>query len=175
MRTIQKGRQILLVDAVDGEGSSLMGTGKIKPHPVSLSKVADLRARGFSLSEIGKQVGISKQAVSQLLHRYGLDIKRVESFRKGKALVLHGRQERLIAGITDEDIKKTDVWSRLIAFGVAFDKTQLVENKPTANLAGQFTQMDISLTAFKPEVDEIYCDPAAVSVQVPPGKDEKGA
>ena len=132
-----------------------MSTGKIRTQPVSLEKVVDLRARGFSLSECGRQLGVSKQAIGQLMKRHGLEINRVENFRRGKALVLHGLQERLIAGITDEEIKKTDVKSRLISFGVAFDKTQLVENRPTS-IGAQFTTINIDLARMSyPEEKEI--------------------
>jgi len=42
---------------------------------IDLEKVLTMRQRGFSLSEIGKVLGKSKQSISQYLKRQGVDIE----------------------------------------------------------------------------------------------------
>ncbi len=121
------------IDLVDDKGSEVLGP--TFPKKASLETVVSMRQRGLSLSEIGKVVGVSKQAVSQMLKRSGIDIEAVETFKKGKPLILHAKQKMLLDQITPAEVKKMSGRDLAVSFGILFDKTQLLEGRATANVA----------------------------------------
>lgn len=99
--------------------------GRPKGH--GLDEVLALRKRGFSLAEIAKQRGCSKQAISQMLTRSGVDVEVVEQFKKDKPFILHAKQKMVLDSITLPVINKMSGRDRFIATGILADKIRDLE------------------------------------------------
>jgi len=114
------------LDAIDVKEPKKIG---VKSTALDLEKVLTMRQRGLSLNEIGKIVGVSKQAVSQYLKRQGVDIEEIEHFRKNKAVILHGKQKMILDQIDNAQIKKMSPRDKVISFGILYDKAKIEEGK----------------------------------------------
>jgi DNA-binding Xre family transcriptional regulator len=129
-----------LVDAVDEiapvEHAGIEVAERTSRSPVSLESVVSMRKRGLSFTEIGKlSGGISKQAVSQLMRRHGVDAGTLEAFKSGKADILHSKQAILLNSITEADVAKMkNVRDKAVAFGILYDKCRLEEGLSTNNV-----------------------------------------
>ena len=118
------------VDAIDGIATSAPVDSVASRPPLSLESVVSMRNRGLSLSEIGKLCGKSKQAVSQLLKRHGLEVGTIEAFKSGKADILHSKQKLILDSITEAEVAKMkNVRDKAVAFGILYDKTAHLEGK----------------------------------------------
>ena len=73
--------------------------------------------------------------VVQTLQRYGVNQQEVEDYRTHRSDVLAGLQHRLIKSVTDDDIKKAPLGSRVLAAAQLYDKERLETGKTTGNLA----------------------------------------
>ena len=110
---------------------------------LSLAEIADLRAKGVSLEKIGRLAGVSKQAISQLIKRNGLDPEDVAVFKKDKSLILHSKQKLLLESLTQEEIKKMSGRDKTVSFGIIYDKTRLEDDKSTVNIRSYVTTSDL--------------------------------
>jgi len=121
-------------------------TDKTMPKAApDLAEIMAYRGRGMSLSEIGRLTGRSKQAVSALCKRHGLDPGEVQRFRKDRGAILAVKQKLLLDGITPESVKQMAPRDRTVSFGILFDKERLETGQSTVNLAAQFTKIDLSI------------------------------
>jgi hypothetical protein len=75
------------------------------------------------------------------LQRYGIDRTHVEDYKKHRADILAGLQHRLLISVTDEDIKKSPMGSRILAAAQLFDKERLQLDLSTANQASVFADI----------------------------------
>jgi hypothetical protein len=73
--------------------------------------------------------------VVKTLQRYGIDGTELISFKDNKADILSGLQHRIASSVTDEDIKKSPLGSRILAMAQLIDKEQLLRGLATSNLA----------------------------------------
>lgn len=69
------------------------------------------------------------------LKRYGINQAHVRDFQKHRADILAGLQHRLLVSVTDEDIKKTPLGSRILAAAQMYDKERLERGQSTSNQA----------------------------------------
>jgi transcriptional regulator with XRE-family HTH domain len=122
---------------------------------LSLAEIADLRAKGVSLEKIGRLAGVSKQAISQLIKRNGLDPEDVAVFKRDKSLLLHSKQKLLLDSLTQEEIKKMSGRDKVVSFGIVYDKTRLEDDKSTTNIAS-YANIDISQCANNSVPTPIY-------------------
>jgi predicted DNA-binding protein YlxM (UPF0122 family) len=129
-----------------------MAAVKTKEKPgactLPLSEIADLRAKGLSMEKIARLGGVSKQAISQLIRRNGIDPVDIGQFKKDKSLILHSKQRILLDRINQETVKSMSVRDASVSFGIVFDKTRLTDGEPTANVA--YTKIDLSVYQTSP-------------------------
>lgn len=59
------------------------------------------------------------------MQKYGLAGNTVNDYISNRAMLLAGLQERIIASITDADIKSASLMQRLSAYGIAYDKERV--------------------------------------------------
>lgn len=118
------------VDTIDGIAAPAPVDAVASRPPLSLESVVSMRNRGLSLAEIGKVCGVSKQAVSQLIKRHGLEVGTIEAFKSGKADILHSKQKLILDSITEAEVAKMkNVRDKAVAFGILYDKTAHLEGK----------------------------------------------
>ena len=86
-------------------------------------------------TEIAQSVNTTKQNVSQVLIRYGIDANSLQSFKENRADIFAGFQEKLLNSIDADDIKKAPVGSRVLALAQIYDKERL-ERGQTTNIQG---------------------------------------
>jgi predicted DNA-binding protein YlxM (UPF0122 family) len=112
-----------------------MGLSLVKKGALSLEDILSYRQKGLSLAEIARLDGTTKQAISQRIKRSGVDLEGVETFKKDKALLLHAKQRLLLDSLDKKKADKMTGRDLMVSFGIAFDKTQILEGKPTATVA----------------------------------------
>lgn len=95
----------------------------------STEELASMKDRGLSLSEIGKIIGRSKQAVSQRLKAHGISIQEAEVFKKDRSAILRHKQKLLLESIDKGVISKMSGKDRFISLGIAIDKEMMLEGK----------------------------------------------
>jgi hypothetical protein len=97
--------------------------------------VSTLYQQGYSSTQICKALKISKATVFYHLNNIREDKEINRFFVKNRAEVLQNTQRRLLTSISDEEIKKTPVGSRILGFAQLYDKERLENNQSTHNSA----------------------------------------
>jgi hypothetical protein len=102
---------------------------------ISLDQIISLREKGLSTGQIGKILGCSKTTVIYHLRYNGYDKDIVKTFKNNRSDLFAWMQERFVSSISDEDIKKTPVGSRVLAVAQLYDKERLETGQSSSNLA----------------------------------------
>lgn len=121
---------------------------KTKGAAPAIEEIADLRGKGVSLAQIARMRGVSRQAIAQTIKRHGIAPEDVETFKKGKSALLHAKQKILLDHITPERVRTMAVRDATVSFGIIYDKTRLQDDKSTANLAAQFTEINLNCVSL---------------------------
>jgi hypothetical protein len=97
------------------------------PKSARTQKIVELKTNNPNLTttQIGKMVDCSHVNVVHVLQRYGLAHREVKDFISNRANVFAGMQHRLLSSVTDADIKKTPVGSRVLAAAQLYDKERI--------------------------------------------------
>jgi hypothetical protein len=85
--------------------------------------------------EIAAVANCDHTHVVRTLQRYGIAKFDVDNFISNRAAIFAGLQHRLLSSLTDDDIKKTPLGSRVLAAAQLYDKERLETGKTTSNLA----------------------------------------
>lgn len=85
--------------------------------------------------EIGAIAECSHVSVINTLRRYGIEREHVDNFKRTRADILAGLQEKILNSLTDEDIQKAPMGSRVLAACQLFDKERLERDLSTSNVA----------------------------------------
>ena len=119
----------------------------------STEELAAMKQRGLSLSEIGRLVGCSKQAIGQRLAKHMVAFDRVERFRKDKSTVLHDKQRIILESITEADVAKMkNVRDKAVSFGILYDKCRLEEGLSTGNISSWTTVVAASQKLLEKDI-----------------------
>jgi hypothetical protein len=108
---------------------------------IDIQKALKLRLQGNTFEEIGTVLGVSKQAVEQRLDGFkeffrGITgIGDINAYAEERKQILSAAEQTLLRSVLDEQaIQKAPLASRVMAFGVLYDKRRLEEGKSTENL-----------------------------------------
>jgi hypothetical protein len=108
---------------------------------IDVQKALKLRLQGNTFEEIGAVLGVSKQAVEQRLDGFkeffrGITgIGDINAYAEERKQILSAAEQTLLRSVLDEQaIQKAPLASRVMAFGVLYDKRRLEEGKSTENL-----------------------------------------
>ena len=102
-----------------------------KEHAIIRTKHAN---HNLTSREIGKLVGCDQSHVSKVLKKYGIKHGDVTEFKKHRADVFAGLQNRILQTITLADIKKAPMASRVTAMAILNDKERLERGQSTSNI-----------------------------------------
>ena len=105
-----------------------------KTQPIDLIRALDLRLQGCTLVYIAETVGCTIGRLRGLLKRYDLVAKKVQSFKDHRADIFADLQRRILKSITDADLARTPVGSRLLALCHLYEKERLERDLTTANV-----------------------------------------
>jgi len=85
--------------------------------------------------EITSAVDCDKSLITNVMKRYGISPQITESFKKNRADILAGMQEKLLSAVNQNKIKKAPAGSLVLAACQLFDKERLERDLSTSNLA----------------------------------------
>ncbi len=121
--------------------------------PTSLEAVLEMRKRGLSLAEIGKLTGTSKQNISQLLQRSGVNVEVVETYRKDKNLIFNAKQKILVDALTPKIVSKMSGRDLLVGAGILQDKIRDLENPARGGIGAGLWINIVAASHQPPEKD----------------------
>lgn len=111
---------------------------KNKTNELTPTQVAILKTKSehpdLTLREIGAIADCNHVTVLTTLRRYGIDSNHLKEWKNNKADILSGLQHKLLVSITDEDIKKAPLGSRVLAAAQLFDKERIETGKSVSNI-----------------------------------------
>lgn len=83
--------------------------------------------------EIARMLGCSRQNVSDVLRRFldGHTLEEIKTFGEQKAEIYDALQLRIVESIDKEDIKKSQLYPRVIAAGILEDKARTIRGQAT--------------------------------------------
>jgi hypothetical protein len=76
-----------------------------------------------------------RSTVTKILLDYGIEKHKLDDYKGNRADILAGLQTRIIDSITNEDIKKAPVGSRILAVAQLIDKERLERGQSTENVS----------------------------------------
>jgi len=85
---------------------------------------------------VGKQLGCSKQNISQMLKRSGVDIEQVEAYRRDKNLIFNAKQKILVDALTPKVVSKMSGRDLLVGTGILQDKLRDLERPARGGIPG---------------------------------------
>lgn len=129
-----------------------------EPRQGKLAAALDYRRRGLSLTDTGKLMGVSRQAVSQMLKRAGVDPAEIEQFKRDKGLLLHAKQKMVLDSITQPVIDKMSGRDRFIALGITQDKIRDLES-PKGGVSGETWLAVLKRVHQRPESEPVDVTP----------------
>jgi len=159
-----------------------------KSKHTPIKRIVNQLALGAKPSQVAKSVNVSRQAISQILKRYGIERNLVESFKENRADIFAGIQETVAHSLTEADIKDASLRDRTVLLGVLFDKERLERGQSTQNIAtimastvieaGKQWAVPIASPTQGTTLDGQVCDNAAVieaqCVEIPPKLPQNG-
>jgi hypothetical protein len=83
---------------------------------------------------LAKQANTSFNYVQEVLQRYGLTKQTIDDFNQNKSDVLAGLQHRLLSNITQQEIEKAPLGSKILAACQLYDKQRLQDGQSTSNI-----------------------------------------
>ena len=106
--------------------------GGRKTRSETIKKMVSLSTRDLSYQEIGDAVGRDKSTVWRALKRYGIEKARTKRYVEDRADILAGIQSNILAGISEEKIKKASLKDSAIAAGILHDKERIERGQATS-------------------------------------------
>lgn len=89
----------------------------------------------LSTRQVAKICDTDHAYVVQVMQRYNIARQETKDFQNNKVEILQGIQHRILKSITDEDIQKAPMGSRVLAVAQLIDKERLIEGLSTSNTA----------------------------------------
>jgi len=80
--------------------------------------------------------------VIKTLRRYGIERVHVNRYKRHRADVLAGMQDRLMNSITVSDIKKAPMRDKVVSVGILYDKERLERDLSTANVVSVVADLE---------------------------------
>lgn len=107
------------------------------PNRIDLAKALDMRFRKrMTYNEIGRVMGVSKQAVHERLARYTKligDPEDIQAHDDHVDRILTGAMSKIINAVVDEKkIERCSTYQLAASYGILFDKQRLVRGQSTA-------------------------------------------
>jgi predicted NACHT family NTPase len=111
-----------------------MTAESIKPKPKRLTKTTTKQKQILkeftehpqaSMRQLAKYAGASVSTVHEVLQRYGITKNYVEDYKENRADIFAGLQSRLISSISEQDIQKAPMGSRVLAAAQLYDKERI--------------------------------------------------
>ena len=115
------------------DGTEIVDVAIRKPTPGSKAEAILTLASNTELSktQIAEMVNTSLPNVCQTLSRYGIDLNNAEPYKKHRAEILAGLQDKILNEVKAEDIKSASLLQKVTTVGILYDKERLERNLST--------------------------------------------
>jgi hypothetical protein len=155
------------IDSYNNPPNNLTPFTPIDDIPVDTSKfskgidpmeVADLKAKGYSVTQISKYLNISRQNVWYHLKKVGKIYPTAgKFFCNKKADVFEGLQEKIVNSIDNSKLKAMSAGTGITGLAILEDKIRLIRGQSTVNhgVSGQVLHLIGSPADFKQVLDSI--------------------
>lgn len=120
-------------------------------------------SRGLIPPQIAKIAGVSDVAVYRYIDRHREEL---EILAQGDDLLrykLDYNNHKLVSSVTDEQIDKASPRDKYIMLGIGIEKSRLLQDKSTANVAIDGTLQDVHRSLFPTEKVEDNTDKQAIA------------
>ena len=102
------------------------------PKYIPIELLINYADKGLSYEQIGKQVGCTSGNISNRFKTFGYSSERAKAFNSAKPSILSIIQSKILNSISDEDIQKAPLQTRVWCYGVLHDKQADLERKQMA-------------------------------------------
>lgn len=128
---------------------SLPDLPKYGPHnPIPFARIIRYLKKGMNYAEVGKQFGVSKQAIFERCLTEDYDVKEAKAYSKGKVDIFEHKQRLMVNSLTTDRIKNMAPGTAIIGIGVLEDKIQALK-------ASQGTLKDDNEAEFQAHADDL--------------------
>lgn len=107
--------------------------------PFDLGKALKLRLKGLSYHDVGIIMGTNRQAIQGKIEPLLKNLnapEEITAFRANESALISGVKMNLLTNIADRSANnKGSLSENVLAYGVLFDKSRLLESKSTANIS----------------------------------------
>lgn len=112
-------------------------TPKRKPWGTKAKAIIEIKQKHPTLTsrEVGELVKCDHSHVVKVLARWGIEQSKNEEYKENRADILAGVGRKILATITDADIKKASLNQKVVSYGILYDKERLERGESTENIA----------------------------------------
>jgi hypothetical protein len=103
----------------------------------------------LTVREIAAIADCSHVNVVTTLQRYGIKQENIDNFKRTRADILAGLQDKLLSSITNENVQQASMLQKVTASAILFDKERLERDLSTSNTASVFGDI-AALKGIKP-------------------------
>jgi hypothetical protein len=130
------------------------------PRTARANKIIELKQDNPALTtrEIATLTECDHSNVVRVLQRYGIVQEEVNEYKNKRADILAGLQHRLLSSITDADVQKAPLGSRVLAACQIYDKERLERGQSTENIAQIHGDIAKIKAAMQNKSDGSQCD-----------------
>ena len=119
---------------MDTEITDVPPHGRGMPLGIPLDSILPLAEKGLTHTQIAKLVGCDRSNISRRLRTHEVLTGQIKEYVTDRANILASIQWRLLSSITDDEIKKAPLGTRLMCFGILYDKERLERGQTTENV-----------------------------------------
>lgn len=109
-------------------------------------KVAELGKTDLTQKEIGEIVGLERSTVSKMLQRFNIERVDVDTFKNEKADAMAVIQREILKSVTPEEVKKAPIQTKMLTFGILYDKERLERGQANQITSIQSVSVDVQAT-----------------------------
>jgi len=132
--------------ATTKDKSALQAPNTPKIRSERTQKILEIKQANPNLTtrQIGELTDCDHSHVVRVLQRHNLEMQRIIEFKENRADIFAGLQDRLLSSITEDEIKKAPVGSRILGACQIYDKERIERGLSTENVSYHVVTQDIS-------------------------------
>ncbi len=132
--TIDLTEDAVKVDIKDKGKKPLTGL-TVHKEKFTLKEAIVLREKGLTLAQVGKLLGVTKQAVAAKFKQYDYCPEKVREFIDNRSSLFANLQRNILQSLDKESIKKMSGRDKVVATGILYDKERLERDLSTQNIS----------------------------------------
>jgi hypothetical protein len=123
---------------------TVSNTNPTGPKYIPIELLINYADKGLSYEQIGKQVGCTSGNVSNRFKSFGYTPERVKAFNSAKTSILSVIQSKILNLISDEELQKAPLQTKVWCYGVLHDKQADLERKALSQTVDDSSYEDLT-------------------------------